>query len=150
MKTFIVTFLSGLLFGVGLTLSGMTQPSKVIGFLDFFGNWDPSLAFVMGGAILVHGISHRFILKQSSPFLAPKFYLPAKSDVEWQLIAGSALFGIGWGLAGLCPGPAVVSIVTGNRYILYFVASMFTGIVVYRSLFARFLAPSQVVSQNKL
>ena len=122
-------FGAGLLFAAGLGVAGMTRPSKVIGFLDLFGSWDPSLALVMGGAVAVGLVSFPFILRRASPFLASRFFLPARRAVDARLFFGSALFGVGWGLAGVCPGPAIVAAVSGAVPILLFVATMALGIV---------------------
>lgn len=127
----LLAFLAGVLFAVGLVISGMTQPSKVVGFLDFFGSWDPSLAFVMGGAVLVNALLYRVIISRKSPLLDTKFHLPTRSDFQWRLVTGGALFGIGWGLAGYCPGPAITSAPTGTASALTFVGAMVAGIVLH-------------------
>jgi len=106
----IASLICGVLFGLGLAISGMINPAKVIGFLDITGAWDPSLAFVMGGAVLVTATAFRFILKRPNPVLADTFQLPTRRDFDKHLIAGAAIFGAGWGLAGLCPGPAIASL----------------------------------------
>ena len=129
-------FVAGLIFAVGLVLGGMTQPSKVIGFLDFFGAWDPSLAFVMGGAVVTHFILFRLILRRPSPLLAERFQLPSRRDLTGSLIGGSALFGIGWGLGGYCPGPGIVGVPSGASEAAVFVLGLVGGFVVYR-LFER-------------
>jgi uncharacterized membrane protein YedE/YeeE len=123
-------FASGLLFAVGLGVAGMTRPSKVIGFLDLFGSWDPSLALVMGGAVAVGLTTFPKILRRASPLFASRFFLPARRVVDARLFFGSALFGVGWGLAGVCPGPALVAALSGAAPILLFVATMVAGIVV--------------------
>jgi len=102
-------FLAGLVFAVGLVLGGMTNPQKIVGFLDVAGDWDPSLAFVMAGAIGVHALSYRFTMRRPKPLLADKFLVPKRSDVDASLVVGALLFGVGWGLVGYCPGPAVVA-----------------------------------------
>jgi uncharacterized membrane protein YedE/YeeE len=104
----------------------------VIGFLDVTGAWDPSLAAVMAGAILVHAISYRLITRRDSPMLAAKFHVPTRRDIDWKLVLGSAIFGAGWGLAGFCPGPAIVGIVTGHTAVVVFVLSMIAGVVLHR------------------
>ncbi len=134
----ITTFLVGLIFSVGLYLSGMTQPSKVIGFLDIAGNWDPSLALVMFGAVVTYFIGQRFILKRDTPVLAKSYGLPTRVDIDGRLLAGSAMFGVGWGLAGFCPGPALASLVTFDPNIFIFVISMTLGMYVYGTLDTRF------------
>jgi hypothetical protein len=135
MKIFFASFGSALLFGLGLGLSGMTLPSKVIGFLDVTGPWDPTLAFVMMGAIFVHAISFRLITKRTSPFLTTSFRLPTRNDIDSRLIIGALVFGLGWGLAGFCPGPAIVGLVSGIPAVFVFVASMLVGIYAYRFVF---------------
>jgi len=122
---------SGLLFAIGLAVSGMTQPAKVIGFLDFFGNWDPALLFVMGGAVVVNGIALRFILRRPKPVFGQAFQLPTRKDLDARLIGGAALFGIGWGLGGYCPGPALVSLPALGTPVLVFVAAMLVGMVAF-------------------
>ena len=107
MKTLLTSLVSGLLFGFGLVISGMTNPAKVLGFLDVGGVWDPSLAFVMGGGVITTLIGYRLVFRRAAPFLADHFAIPQTSAIDARLILGAALFGIGWGLVGLCPGPAV-------------------------------------------
>ena len=123
---------SGTLFGAGLTLSGMTDPARVRGFLDLFGNWDPTLAFVMGGAVLVMAVAWRIRARMAKPLFGEKFSLPDRSDLDPQLLVGSALFGIGWGIAGLCPGPAIASLALSPRAVLPFVAAMLAGMAIRR------------------
>jgi uncharacterized protein len=128
----LISLLSGAIFGAGLVLSGMTQPQKVIGFLDITGAWDPSLAFVMIGAIGVHALAyHLWIKKRSRPYLAEVFALPHRKDIDKRLVGGAALFGIGWGLGGFCPGPALVSLVSGHESVLAVVAAMLAGMAIY-------------------
>lgn len=125
----LVSLFSGFLFAVGLAIAGMTQPSKVIGFLDVFGNWDPSLMLVMGGAVAVNLVLFRFILKRPNPILGVRFSLPTARDIDLPLVVGSALFGIGWGLGGYCPGPGISSLaVLGNAGIV-FVVTMVGGML---------------------
>lgn len=126
--------LSGTLFGAGLTLSGMTDPQRVRGFLDVFGHWDSTLAFVMAGAVGVMAVAWRIRARMAAPLFEGKFSLPDRTDLDARLIGGSALFGIGWGLAGLCPGPALASLVLAPRDVLPFVAAMGAGMVVQRAL----------------
>jgi uncharacterized protein len=121
----------GLVFGLGLAISGMMNPAKVIGFLDVAGDWDPTLAFVMGGALLVAIPAYRVILKQRHPVLSGSFSLPTAEKLDSTLIWGSSLFGVGWGLVGFCPGPAVAAIVTGLPAVLGFVAAMIAGMALY-------------------
>ena len=120
--------LAGALFGAGLLASGMTQPARVLGFLDMIGGWDPTLAFVMGGAALVYAAAFRWIRRhRSAPWFDVKLHLPTRRDLDVPLIAGSALFGVGWGLGGLCPGPGIVSAAAGSLTGLAFVAAMLAG-----------------------
>jgi uncharacterized membrane protein YedE/YeeE len=121
----------GFIFGLGLAISGMMNPARVIGFLDVTGSWDPTLAFVMGGALLVAVPAYRLILGRGHPALASGFSLPANTRLDTSLILGSALFGVGWGLVGFCPGPAVAAVVTGLPAVLGFVASMVTGMALH-------------------
>ena len=123
----LVTLLSGLLFGFGLLLSGMANPAKVQNFLDLFGTWDPSLAFVMGGAIAVTMPGFWLVTRRSTPLFNTVFHLPTRTDFDMRLIAGSAIFGIGWGLGGFCPGPAVTALPLAAEGTLTFVATMLTG-----------------------
>ena len=133
----IVALFSGALFGLGLAVSGMMNPAKVIGFLDLAGEWDPTLAFVMGGALLVTIPAFRLILGRQRPILAGDFALPAKSTLDARLLGGAALFGVGWGLSGFCPGPAVAALVTGLTPVFAFVAAMLAGMVLYAWVFER-------------
>ncbi|MCB9746448.1 MAG: YeeE/YedE family protein [Alphaproteobacteria bacterium] len=123
------SFAAGLVFALGLGLAGMTQPGKVIGFLDFLGDWDPSLAFVMLGSILVYGVGFRLLTMRAAPILIGAWSLPTRNDLTPQLIVGSAMFGLGWGLAGFCPGPALTSVVTGSPTVLVFVGAMMVGML---------------------
>ncbi len=127
----VTVFLAGILFGAGLVLGGMTQPGKVIGFLDFFGSWDPSLAMVMGGAILVHVFAYRAVRRMPSPLLAQTFQVPTRRDLDWRLVTGAGLFGIGWGMAGYCPGPGITSLVSFTFAPLAFVLAMAAGMLLY-------------------
>lgn len=132
MKTSCAAFGVGLLFALGLGVSGMTQVQKVVGFLDIFGHWQPALIFVMGGAIIVHFIAYRFIMKQKAPLFDSRWHLPTHKDISPSLIGGSLLFGIGWGLGGFCPGPAVVSLSSFQSRPWIFVVSMLAGMLVFR------------------
>lgn len=125
----ITEFIVGLLFGLGLMLSGMTDPGKVIGFLDLFGAWDPSLALVMGGAILVGFFAFTVAKKRSTTFLGGVLRFPSNMDIDKKLVVGSVLFGAGWGLAGFCPGPAMVSMADGQPKALVFVLAMLVGML---------------------
>jgi uncharacterized protein len=133
-RTFAALF-AGTLFGVGLAVSGMINPAKVVGFLDVAGGWDPTLAFVMGGALLVTIPAFRVILNRPRPVLADGFDLPTKSTLDARLLGGAALFGVGWGLSGFCPGPAVAALTTGLAPVFAFVAAMMAGMVLYSWLF---------------
>ncbi|OLQ77695.1 transporter [Photobacterium proteolyticum] len=129
MLTRVVALFSGLLFGLGMMMSGMVDPAKVIGFLDVAGNWDPSLAFVMGGAIMVFMPAYILIVrKMKTPVCAADFHLSKKKSIDGRLISGSVLFGLGWGIAGICPGPAVTSLSGTNPDVIVFVVSMVGGI----------------------
>ncbi|MFT6556594.1 DUF6691 family protein [Sneathiella sp.] len=132
----IIATISGVLFGMGLAISGMLSPGKVIGFLDITGNWDPSLAFVMGGAVLVTVVSFKLLLKRPIPFFGDKFHLPSKKDIDARLLVGAGLFGAGWGIGGLCPGPAVSSLAYADPKIAVFVVSMVTGIIIAKRFFS--------------
>ncbi len=110
MKKNISAFTVGFIFAIGLCVSGMTQTQKIVGFLDIFGNWDPSLLFVMVGAIFVHGIAYRIIIKRKSPIFSLEWHLPDKKEITPALVIGAMLFGVGWGLGGYCPGPAIVAV----------------------------------------
>ena len=127
----LMALLTGLVFGLGLILSGMTDPSKVIGFLDLAGLWDPSLAFVMAGAILVGVIAYRFAKGRKTSFLGDAMRLPTARQIDRRLILGGLAFGAGWGLAGYCPGPALVSVMQGGTKPLIFVLAMLAGMAVF-------------------
>ncbi|MBA4286488.1 MAG: transporter [Xanthomonadaceae bacterium] len=127
MNTALISLLAGLLFGAGLALGGMTDPGKVVAFLDVGGQWDPSLAFVMGSALLVTFPVFAWVRRSDRPLFADRFQLPSKRDLDPQLLAGAVLFGIGWGIAGLCPGPAIANLTAGSPEILLFVVAMVAG-----------------------
>ena len=130
----ITEFAIGLLFGLGLILAGMTDPSKVIGFLDLAGAWDPSLALVMGGAILVGVFAFGAAKRRTSSIFGGAMQLPTSRDIDRRLIGGSVLFGAGWGLAGFCPGPAIVSVGAGQSKAIVFTLAMLLGMVVFEIL----------------
>ncbi len=125
----LVAFIAGLMFAIGLGVAGMTNPHKVLNFLDVFGDWDPSLALVMGGAILVYAPIYRRLDGEARPKFADRFHLPTKKDVDGKLIVGSLMFGVGWGIAGFCPGPAIVAAADGAGPVLAFFAAMLLGML---------------------
>ena len=132
----LASLLAGLLFGVGLILSGMTDPSKVLGFLDLAGSWDPSLAFVMGGAVIVASLAFPFAVKRPKSILGEAMHLPTATQIDRRLVLGGLTFGAGWGLAGYCPGPALASLAHGGSKPWLFVIAMLVGMAVYE-LFER-------------
>lgn len=132
MRRYLVSLICGLLFGVGLALSGMTRPLKVLGFLDVAGKWDPSLLFVLGGAVIVATVAFRFILQRKAPLLAPSFDVPTTKGVDRKLIVGALIFGVGWGIAGYCPGPAIALLAAPDTEALYFLPAMVAGWWLYR------------------
>lgn len=123
-----VQTIAGLIFGIGLVVSGMANPEKVQNFLDFAGTWDPSLAFVMGAAVVVAFIGYRLAFRRGAPVLDSEFHVPGKTSIDGRLLAGSAVFGIGWGLAGFCPGPALTSLLLAAKGTLIFVPAMIVGL----------------------
>ena len=133
----LVTVFTGLIFGIGLIMSGMTNPAKVQNFLDLFGTWDPSLALVMGGAILITMPGFWLVQKRQTPFFEDAFLIPQKTNLDFYLLTGSAIFGIGWGLGGFCPGPVVVSISNGSVGTILFVITMLIGMVLAKLLILR-------------
>lgn len=130
MLSLLIALISGMLFAIGLVISGMVDPHRVIGFLDIFGQWDPSLIFVMAGAVGFNLLSFRF-LRGRKPVCADSHSLPTSVDLDKKLIGGAALFGIGWGLLGVCPGPGVVNLVTLNTNAFLFVGAMLLGMFVF-------------------
>ncbi len=138
----LMALLSGLIFGVGLIISGMTDPSKVIGFLDLAGKWDPSLAFVMGGAILPGVFAYRFATTRSQAILGGSMQLPNNRRIDRRLVLGALAFGAGWGLAGYCPGPVLASLATGGSKPLIFTMAMLAGMVIFE-IQDRFAQPSE-------
>ena len=131
MAPIISAFGAGLLFGFGLIVSEMVNPAKVLGFLDIFGNWDPSLAFVMGGAVAASALGTFIGKRRGAPVLAGRFDIPTRRDLDPRLIGGAALFGVGWGLVGLCPGPALTALTFGSSQVLVFVTAMIAGMAVF-------------------
>jgi len=128
----ISSYLIGLLFGTGILVAGMANPAKVLNFFDIAGSWDPSLAFVMGGALTVTAIGYRVVLKGAGPWLAGRFELPTNTRLDARLIGGAAVFGIGWGIAGFCPGGALPALGTGRIEVAIFVAAVIVGIALVR------------------
>ena len=131
-RTTLPSLLSGILFGAGLALGGMTDPARVRGFLDLFDAWDPTLAFVMGGAVIVMAVAWRVVARMPQPWLAEAFHLPTRADLTPRLIGGAALFGVGWGIAGLCPGPGIAALVIEPMSAAVFVAAMLVGMAAVR------------------
>ena len=125
--TFVVNLVLGLIFGVGLVISGMSDPAKVLNFLDLAGAWDPSLAFVMGGAVIVTFFGYKLVLKRDRPVVGTRFRLPTRTELEPRIFAGPAIFGFGWGLSGFCPGPALTAIGLAAPGTLVFVPAMIIG-----------------------
>lgn len=130
----LIAFIVGLIFALGLGISGMTQTHVVRGFLDVLGDWNYSLIGVMGGAILVHSILFYFIKKKNSPVLDSKFHLPTRKDLDWRLLTGAALFGLGWGWAGICPGPGIVGMTSGNINFVIFIVFMLVGMGIFKRI----------------
>ena len=128
----VIALVCGTVFGAGLTIGGMTDPARVRGFLDLFGDWDPTLAFVMGGALLVMAIAWRFVPGMARPLFEDGFHLPTKSDLDGKLLGGAALFGIGWGVAGLCPGPGFAALAIEPLSAAVFVIAMIAGMLIVR------------------
>jgi uncharacterized membrane protein YedE/YeeE len=133
MKT-VMALMAGFVFGIGLIVSGMTDPSKVIGFLDLAGSWDPSLAFVMGGALMVGSLAFAIAGKRKRSLLGDAMQIPAATKIDRRLVLGSLTFGVGWGLAGYCPGPALVSLTQGGTKPWVFVAAMVAGMFLFEAL----------------
>ena len=123
---------AGLVFGIGLWISGMANPKKVLGFLDITGDWDASLMLVMGGAVAITVIAFRFIPRSEKPIFEMKFEIPSRKDIDLPLVAGAAIFGIGWGIGGYCPGPAITALSTVSTESIVFVVSMIAGGLLHR------------------
>lgn len=145
MKIYISSFISGLIFAIGLGISGMMSQTKVQGFLDLFGKWDPSLGLVMGGAVMVTFISFPFILKRKEPIFEKKFNVPTNKNIDKNLIIGAVLFGSGWAIGGLCPGPALANLGTLNPNIILFIFAMLIGFYIQQT----FLTPKKVENNIK-
>lgn len=133
MKLFI-TYLIGLVFGVGISISGMANPAQVLNFFDIFGTWDPSLALVMGGALVVAAIGYKIIFRRPAPIFEPVFNVPTSRVIDTKLVAGSAVFGVGWGIAGFCPGAALPALGTGRAEVFVFFGALVAGILLARGL----------------
>ncbi|HEY8121179.1 MAG TPA: DUF6691 family protein [Myxococcota bacterium] len=130
----VAALLSGLVFGAGLALAGMTNPAKVLSFLDIAGAWDPTLALVMGSALAVNAAAYALTKRRAKPLFAPAFALPSRADLDARLLGGATLFGVGWALVGLCPGPALASLARGDVHVLAFVAAMGVGMLLARKV----------------
>ena len=137
----VAAFVAGLVFALGLGLGGMTQPARVLAFLDLAGDWDPSLAFVMLGAIAVYATAFPIVMRRPHPAFASAFQVPTRRDVDGRLVAGALVFGAGWGLAGLCPGPALTALASGTPEAVLFVAAMLGGMLAHRLVERRASAP---------
>ncbi len=131
---YLVVYLAGLLFGLGIMISGMANPAKVINFFDVFGTWDPSLIFVMGGALLTTLLGYRVVLARERPWLGDRFHLPTSRVIDTRLVAGAAIFGVGWGIAGFCPGGALPALGSGRADVALFVAARAAGILTTRAV----------------
>lgn len=129
---FVFALLAGLVFGVGIAISGMMDPAKVLNFFDLAGTWDPSLAFVMGGALVVTAIGYRLVWTRSAPIFGNRFQVPTGSQIDMKLVGGSALFGLGWGIAGFCPGAAIPALGTGRWEVALFLAAVVGGFALRR------------------
>jgi uncharacterized protein len=136
----IFSLLAGVIFGAGLTLSDMVNPARVLNFLDVAGHWDPTLIFVMAGGLAVTTLGYKWIFRRNSPVADDKFHLPIRQRIDLPLVSGAALFGVGWGLAGICPGPALADLVTLEPKVLMFVAAMLGGMIVASLLRGRVYA----------
>ena len=128
----IISYVLGALFSIGLSISGMVNPDKVLGYLDFFGKWDPSLVFVMAGGVLLNLVLFKPILKRESPLLAKDFSVPTNQIIDKKLILGSALFGIGWGIGGVCPGPGLSNLFLLNPKVIAFLVAMIAGMLIFK------------------
>ena len=138
----VISAMAGLLFGLGMIVSGMINPAKVLNFLDLAGHWDPSLAFVMAGAIAVGLPGYRLVARMDRPLFSPRFLLPTRSDLSPDLVIGAAVFGVGWGIAGFCPGPALTALTLGRWPVLLFCVAMLTGMLLGRHIRDNRLGPA--------
>lgn len=150
MLKLLTAFAIGLLFGIGILISGMANPAKVLNFFDLFGTWDPSLAFVMGGALTVSFIGYRLIFRMKKPFLAQSFFLPTRSDLDSRLIGGSAIFGIGWGISGICPGGLLPALSLGRIEPIYALVGVLVGIAGAKLLTKTLDRPAAAPSPNQI
>ncbi len=139
-------FACGVVFALGLVLGGMTQPSKVVGFLDFTGAWDPSLALVMSCALATHAFLRRFVLARPRPIFSQSFPVPLRTDVDGRLLGGAAIFGVGWGLGGFCPGPALVALGAGMHAALVVVPAMLAGMLLHD----RWFTPAKAATTRRV
>ena len=144
MVRLVSSLLAGLVFGLGLVISGMVNPAKVQNFLDVAGAWDPSLALVMGAALLVAALGYRLVLRLDRPLFDTRFQIPTLKTIDVRLMAGAGVFGAGWGLAGFCPGPAITAAALGRGEVFVFLAAMITGIALWRWVLADALTPKAV------
>ena len=149
MMAALASFVCGLIFGLGLVISGMTQPQKVLGFLDIFGRWDPTLAFVMVAALIVSGTGFALARQQRRPLLTPQHLWPTRTDIDQSLVVGSVLFGIGWGLVGLCPGPALVNLAGLWPSVIVFALAMSAGMII-KDLWDRRVLSATIVGDSLL
>ena len=140
----IYSLLAGVIFGAGLTLSDMVNPARVLNFLDVAGHWDPTLMFVMAGGLAVTTLGYKWIFRRSSPVADDRFHLPTRRQIDLPLVGGAALFGVGWGLAGICPGPALADLVTLQPKVLLFVAAMLVGMIAASILRGRVYTPESL------
>jgi len=142
-------YVIGLVFGLGISLSGMSNPAKVLNFFDIAGHWDPSLAFVMGGALVVTALGYRVVLARPAPVLETRFHLPLSRRIDLRLLGGAGVFGVGWGLSGFCPGGALPALGTGQGDVIMFVTAMIAGILAARALQRRMAAaPTLAPTKN--
>ncbi len=130
-KVNLLALLAGLVFGLGLGLSQMIDRDRVLGFLDLAGIWDPTLLFVLGGAVSTTIIAFRFVLRRPAPLLAEKFHLPTRKDIDWQLVTGTAIFGVGWGISGYCPGPGITALAISSWNPILFLATMTASMIAF-------------------
>lgn len=140
----LVSIACGILFGVGLVISDMVNPARVLAFLDIAGSWDPSLAFVMGGALIPSSIAYAIKRRRVRPLFDTQFHVPTSRRIDRSLISGAVLFGLGWGLVGLCPGPAIASLTTGRWEVVLFAAAMLVGMLAYHIMSSRQNVPLRV------